>query len=252
MTSYSSSQPRPAGPAGGSGRADTTPRPAGNDPQTDSGRRVGSRVTEDAREIRRHAEQRLSEAGERIRESMDRGADAARGRIADELRVIGAAAKAAADQLSEDDHERVGKYVRAITGCCDQAAGYVQNCRTSEMREDVRHIARRHPAVFMGALALAGFAAGRVLSARPPEPRDRADSKRGTRGFDDLEHGAPTIGTTEAGRMPPLSDPAGATEPPLAGSHRPPAPYTGGTTPTGTPPMAGPGSTSTGSQTRRD
>jgi hypothetical protein len=119
-------------------------------------------------DVAEHAQARLGEAGERLREQAEHVADSARTRAADELRTFGEAARAASEQLKEDEHRKVGSYAGSITSGCEQAADYLEHADFAELGHDVAQFARRNPALFLGGVALAGFAFGRLLSATPP------------------------------------------------------------------------------------
>jgi hypothetical protein len=120
---------------------------------------------------RSEARERLSDAGQRAKSEAQRAADGVRRRTAKEVRTLGAAAHAAAEQLKDDDHDRIGGYARGICSACDGAADYLERADLSTVGDDAGRFARHNPALFLGGAVLLGLAAGRLLSASPPRPR---------------------------------------------------------------------------------
>lgn len=121
----------------------------------------------------RQAAQRAGETGEHLKEQAERAADGARHRAADEIRTFGDAIGAATEQLEKnEDSRRVATYARSFSKTCRHAADYVERADLSEMGRDAAQFARKNPAMFVGGAVLAGFAIGRLLSAKPAEKRD--------------------------------------------------------------------------------
>lgn len=129
-------------------------------------------------EKKQQARERMSEAGQKIRSQAERAASGVRHRAAEEVRTFGSAINAAADKLDDKERERVGAYAHGINSTCESVADYIEHADMTEVADDAAQSARRNPAVFLGAAALAGLAIGRLLSATPPRPRherERAD-----------------------------------------------------------------------------
>lgn len=157
---FDRSRPTSTGPSGAGNGGPTTRRDDDDEPHGGAAR------------VMEHAGSRAQDAGERIRARAGRAGEAMRTRLADELRCFADAGRSAADQLADEDHDRVGRHARSVTESFDEVADYLEHADLSQVGEDAAGFARRHPAMFLGGLAVAGFAVGRLLSARPisPEP----------------------------------------------------------------------------------
>lgn len=131
----------------------------------------------------KRAQGRMEETGEEIRGHLEHIARDGRTRIATELRTVGEAANAAAERLSDEEHERIGSYVRGIRKQAERAADYVEQHDVRSVAADLNHLARRNPALFVGGAAVLGLVAGRFLSARPPREGYGADGGYGSSGY---------------------------------------------------------------------
>lgn len=105
---------------------------------------------------------------DRLRSNAERVAEKGICRLAEEIRSIGSASHAAVDRLNNEEHGEAGKYVDDVVRRFEGAANYLEREGLDGIVRDASDLARRNPALFLGAAALLGFAVGRVISARPP------------------------------------------------------------------------------------
>jgi len=130
------------------------------------------RAADEARDVGQEAGDRLKDAATYARGRAEDVAEGWRHAAAGEIRTLGRAMDAAADQLKEEDEPaKVTGFAKNISQGCDDAADYLDEHGLSRIGDDLGNVARNHPALFLGGLALLGFAAGRVLSAKPPQHR---------------------------------------------------------------------------------
>lgn len=128
--------------------------------KTTSGLHEHGSAREEGERARRH----LSDVTDRVRSEASRAGKVGRKRSADVLRSVSEAARDAGDGSSSPTD--------AIGRVLGDAADYVEHMDFKELGTEAVRVARRHPAAVMSGLAILGFAAGRVLSARPPADSD--------------------------------------------------------------------------------
>lgn len=129
------------------------------------------------REGKQHAEaefdaarERAKELGSRVRDEAMRAGEVGRKRVADRLRKLSDAAEDDRERAEDADAEGSSAIERgagSISAGLADAADYLERNDAGSITRDVAGVARRHPAVVVGGLALAGFALGRFLTARP-------------------------------------------------------------------------------------
>jgi hypothetical protein len=171
----------------------------------------------EANELKQRVRERMSETGQRVRGQAERAADGLRHRAAEEVRVFGSAMNAAADQLDDKEHDRVGAYAHGINSTCESVADYIETADLSEVTDGLSERARQNPALFLGAAAIAGLALGRLLSATPPRSRHErresaspglGDSPRAPRaGGPNVTTREPRLKPTTSGSIPTSAEP---------------------------------------------
>jgi len=145
-------------------------------------------ASEEGDRARRH----LSDVTERVRSEASRAGEVGRRRSAEMLRSVSRGAREAGDGSNESSG--------AISRVLGDAADYVERADLKEIGTEAVSIARQHPAAVLSGLAVLGFAAGRVLSAKPPRssPQDRGGESGGRSPGGDGRF----TGTTSAARGP--------------------------------------------------
>ena len=81
---------------------------------------------------------------------------------------VGAAVRRAAEKLQDSRSGALAGYVETAAAGIDGIAKYIEQQDVAEMMEKVAHLARRQPALVLGALFVAGFTAGRFSKATSP------------------------------------------------------------------------------------
>jgi hypothetical protein len=187
-----------AATAGGVGGTNVPGRP-GNPPQwtgqqrsgldkPESGRGQGGSMSGEGGMSSSRLGETMGEATavvDRLRSNAERVAEKGICRLADEIRSIGSASHAAVDRLNDEKHGEAGKYVDDVVRRFEGAADYLEREGLDGIVRDASDLARRNPALFLGAAALVGFVVGRVISARPP----RGGSSGGYGGGRDESYG---------------------------------------------------------------
>jgi hypothetical protein len=140
--------------------------------------RAASAVTEQAGQaasaVRREAESALGDVAQQgqalLHSAADRAEDALeQGRQlgAERAQGLARAIQRAADDLDETSPE-IARHVRSASDAVQGIAQALQQRSAGELMEEVTAFARRQPAAFFGAAALAGFALARFAKASAP------------------------------------------------------------------------------------
>ncbi|HEY8993943.1 MAG TPA: hypothetical protein VIM71_04735, partial [Lacunisphaera sp.] len=114
---------------------------------------------------------------------------------ADRVGGYSSAVRESARSLEQED-PNVAHFANQAADRIEQAADYIRNADFASLRRDAEGVARRHPALFMGGMLVAGLVLGNLaksssqeLSAgdRPDtdDENDRADAGYGSEGPDD-------------------------------------------------------------------
>ncbi|HEU5051096.1 MAG TPA: hypothetical protein VFU00_12270 [Gemmatimonadales bacterium] len=133
-------------------------------------------TTEDTMETGRSKAEQVKqkiteEARTRVRQARDKAGsaiDERKGELAGSMASVAGAVRASTDQLRDEGHDRIAGYVESLAQQFDRAAGYLRERDTRALRDDLEDIARRQPALVIGA----AFAVG-VLAARFFRSSDR-------------------------------------------------------------------------------
>ena len=114
--------------------------------------------------------------------------DTQKGRATDSINVIAGAVRGTTDHLRNEHHDVLAGYVETIANRLEQLSTSLRDKDMSDLLTDARRLARRQPALFIGASFLLGLAAARFLkssrehdtgSPGDQQPQWRADSPRG-------------------------------------------------------------------------
>lgn len=129
------------------------------------------------------AKRALNDTKEKIKEQgseiKSRAKDGARSRAdlyVDEttshVRNLENVARAAREQLDDDQPEYLKKGFDIAASKVGQIADYFEENDSVRIASDTKRFAREHPAIVLGGLALAGFLAGRFVKATEPEDEE--------------------------------------------------------------------------------
>lgn len=190
-----------------------------NDPDEFRPREEGSSIEDreaEARDKLEHASREARQAAEKVsnraRQQAERAGESAKHQIAEQIRSFGSMAHAAADRGEDENATPAPKYAHDLAESMDDAASYIENASLRDLADDARRFGRRHPALLIGGLALLGFAAGRVLTARPERDLDS-----------DYDSDDDSDGISERGRRPLPASARASLASPGAGSTPKPA-----------------------------
>ncbi len=92
-------------------------------------------------------------------------ADNRKGAVSGQLKQVSSALAGIGGDQSGETPQWLSSGVGQVTQFIDKVADNVENRNSAELLNDVRDLARANPALFLGAFALAGFVAVRVLTA---------------------------------------------------------------------------------------
>lgn len=126
--------------------------------------------------------------------------DQRKGSAATQAKVAASALDAAAGKL-DDSPEWLQTAFQSGARTLQQLAASVEQKNSTELYSDVRRLAQQNPASFLGACAVAGFAAARVLRAGS----DQSAAMQGSNGLAPQVSGSGTelsVGTGQAGYSP--------------------------------------------------
>lgn len=112
-----------------------------------------------------------------VKAEATRRAEGAKRSVVDELGGVASALRRASTEFSDESME--GRAFRQIADGLSGASESLKDKGLGEMVHDLNHFARRHPATFLGAAALLGFAASRFAVASERAHRDdRTDAQQ--------------------------------------------------------------------------
>lgn len=115
-----------------------------------------------------------------VRDDMHRTVDDARKGAADRVEGIADSIDAAADHLDDEDMSRLSGYVHDMASTLGELAQDLQRKSGDEMLRDVKQMAHRNPALFLGGSVALGFGMSRFARAtrarerQLPVPMDQA------------------------------------------------------------------------------
>ena len=128
-----------------------------------------------------------------------------KGRATDGLSAIASAVRQSTTQLRNDNHDGLAEYVERAADHLEQFSNSLRDKSADELMRDVRDMARRQPALFIGGSFAVGLLAARFLkSSRDGQSRyDREEgySYGGQTGVGTRYYG--TVGATPGQEIPP-------------------------------------------------
>ncbi|MCF6445871.1 hypothetical protein [Nereida sp. MMG025] len=115
-----------------------------------------------------HARDLGQKAKDAVRHTAQAQAQHAQDEAAAHVQTTSDAARAYAAEVPDDSVQ--AQAAQHIAGQLEQVAGHLRTADLSQTVGQVSDFARRNPALFIGAAALAGFAAARFLKSSAPAP----------------------------------------------------------------------------------
>jgi hypothetical protein len=124
---------------------------------------VGSLLQAGLSTLREQASTEAQQLTQLIREQGDHYLQKRKSRAADELTRIGDAVQLTADKLHEENIDALAEYVDSAAESFERAAQFLEQRNLKDLGRDLERLARRQPAVVLGALFVGGFALGRFV-----------------------------------------------------------------------------------------
>lgn len=126
---------------------------------TDDATTVRDKANEVKHKISEQARTKMQEAREKAGSAIDER----KSELAGSMTSVAGAVRASTDQLRVEGHDRIAGYAESLAQQFDRAAGYLRDRDPRALREDLEGIARRQPALLIGAAFALGIFAARFL-----------------------------------------------------------------------------------------
>lgn len=165
-------------------------------------------VKEQAQETGAELKDKATEASHRLKKRGASYINERKERVADRVRVYGAAAHEAANKLKEEHDDTLAEYAELMADRVDHVSEYLRQSSLDDLMQDTEGFVRDRQEWVCGGLFLAGLAVGRFLKASRPSPSEGRDTMYGeseTEGADEAAHAV--AGETATG--PVMGPPVG-------------------------------------------
>jgi hypothetical protein len=123
----------------------------------------------DAAELRKELRSDASTVTDSAKDRLQSEVDARKGTAADQAKAVSSALDKTAGELS-DSPDWLRSALRQGADSIQRFANTIEHKDARQLTREVQQFARENPGTFLGACALAGFAAARVLRAGAEEP----------------------------------------------------------------------------------
>lgn len=149
-------------------------------------------VTED---LGTSARETAQDAAGAVREEAARRADSAKSGVADEVSDVASALRKAADNMRDGSPQE--RTFGQIAGGLADVSDSIRGKDLGEMASELSSFAKRNPMLFLGGIALAGFAATRfaTASARRDNDDGRAQPQTASQVYADRDPSGAPVGT---------------------------------------------------------
>jgi hypothetical protein len=128
-------------------------------------------------------------------------AEGGKGRVVEAATGVARTLNRVSDELRSDDHAEVARYTGAVATKIEQLAEALKSRDLPAIAQDVRRLAQRQPALFLGGAFTLGLLGARFLKSSTPAD---GDSSRRRDRSDDSERRAQAESSREA--TPPAAD----------------------------------------------
>ena len=201
-------------------------RASSSGPGTSGG---GSQVTEKAKQqtqqLGQQARQRAGQLANRGSEQVKSQLGSQKHQASQRMVPVQTALRETAHQLRSQGQGPMAEYAEKASDQVERFSGYLRETDVDEIINEVRGVARRRPALFLGAAATLGFFATRFLKSSSQQAGSAGDGDATT-----------TPDTAPAATSGAATVPYGDQEPSTA---LPPSPFEGESLTAGRPPVAG-------------
>jgi uncharacterized protein (DUF3084 family) len=118
-------------------------------------------VKKDAQNLKQEAQQKAQGVSQNVKQEAESRFNEGRNKASSEMHTMAHAARAAADDLQDQNHEGLSSYVSEIAQNMDSLADNLRGKSADELVHEVTRMAKRNPALFItGSLAI-GFGLSR-------------------------------------------------------------------------------------------
>lgn len=136
----------------------------------------------------------MSEAGPRL--------DDGRMRLAEGLQSVAQAFKSSGQQLRDGQHSQIAQFTDQAAERVERLSAYVQGRDMRSMVSEVQEMARREPAMFLGAALAAGLLGARFLKSAQPAEQSVQSEPRSSRAYSAAYRPYATSGSSRSSAEP--------------------------------------------------
>jgi hypothetical protein len=161
----------------------------------------GEGSTERPSSVKQVASDAKRSAGNMLNQAKERASSMAQEQKQSAAQHIGRYGSALRDSARsvEQEDPNVAYYANRAAEGIEKVADYVRSTDLAGLQRDAEDIARRHPALFMGGMLLAGIVVGGLVKASAATAREASMSDSGS-SFDDMDSlESPDVNASQAG-----------------------------------------------------
>jgi methyl-accepting chemotaxis protein len=150
----------------------TTPSPAGSPgaDASDASRTGGARAQ--IREVKEQVVDQAKDTFRRARDSAAGSLSTSRNETADRIRGIASAFRRTSDSLRSENQNRVANLTDTLAEQVERLSSYLREHDLKDVRDDAENLARRQPAVAIGAALALGMLGARFLKSSQRSHRE--------------------------------------------------------------------------------
>jgi hypothetical protein len=179
-------------PGSGSGENNFELVPEPERPWSEQEESTGQRTREQLREVKDRVVDRAKSTLDQTREQASSTLSEGRRRAADQVTGVASAIHRTSQHLREEDQARFARLADSFGSQVDEVANYLRDTDARAMARDLERLARRQPAVVLGAAFAIGLAGARFFKSS-----ERESDRYG--GYDRIGPGAEPAGIGRGG-----------------------------------------------------
>lgn len=111
------------------------------------------------------AKEATARAANQVREKATEAAAARKGMAADKISGYSSALRDSARQAGEQHDDNIAYFANTAADKLEEAADYFRNADLGQIQRDAAQLARRHPALMLGGMLVAGLVLGNLAKA---------------------------------------------------------------------------------------
>lgn len=136
-----------------------------------------------ANEMVNQAREGVSQMADRAMSEAEPRLDDGRMRVAEGLQSVAQAFKSSGQQLRDGQHSQMAQFTDQAAERVERLSSYVQGRDVRSMVSEVQEMARREPALFLGAAFAAGLLGARFLKSAQPSQDSMRTEPQSSRGY---------------------------------------------------------------------